>query len=61
MLNLIGRTPARGDVLAVPGAHLHLYAKSDRPGRKVGHITVHGDDAAGVRATAERIERLIPP
>jgi 5-(carboxyamino)imidazole ribonucleotide synthase len=40
MLNLIGETPASADVLAIPGAHLHLYGKSPRPGRKLGHITL---------------------
>ncbi|WP_396656737.1 5-(carboxyamino)imidazole ribonucleotide synthase [Microbacterium sp.] len=29
---------------AHPGAKVHLYGKSPRPGRKVGHITVAGDD-----------------
>lgn len=36
--------------LAVPGAHLHLYGKQTRPGRKLGHVTVCGQDA---RATAQ--------
>ncbi len=27
-----------------PGVKVHLYGKSVRPGRKVGHVTVHGDD-----------------
>ncbi len=27
----------------MPGAHLHLYGKAPRPGRKVGHVTVSGD------------------
>jgi 5-(carboxyamino)imidazole ribonucleotide synthase len=40
MLNLIGETPASAEVLAIPGAHLHLYGKSPRPGRKLGHITL---------------------
>jgi 5-(carboxyamino)imidazole ribonucleotide synthase len=39
MLNSIGRTPSR-DVLSVPGAHLHTYEKTDRPARKVGHVTI---------------------
>jgi 5-(carboxyamino)imidazole ribonucleotide synthase len=30
-------------VLAVPNTHLHLYGKSPRPGRKVGHVTVRAD------------------
>jgi 5-(carboxyamino)imidazole ribonucleotide synthase len=40
MLNLIGSVPEPRDVLAIPGAHLHLYGKAPRPGRKLGHITV---------------------
>ncbi len=40
MVNLIG-TVARPDaVLAIPGAHLHLYGKEPRPGRKLGHVTL---------------------
>jgi 5-(carboxyamino)imidazole ribonucleotide synthase len=41
---------ARG--LAVEGAHVHLYGKSARPGRKLGHVTVCGDEADVVRARA---------
>ncbi len=40
MLNLVGTLPSSADVLAIPDAHLHLYGKCPRPGRKVGHITV---------------------
>ncbi len=40
LVNLIGSTPASDDVLAIPGAHLHLYGKEPRPGRKLGHITL---------------------
>ena len=63
MLNLLGdlwfaqgdaeRTPAWDRVLALPGAHLHLYGKlSARKGRKMGHLTVTGPTAQEVRATA---------
>jgi 5-(carboxyamino)imidazole ribonucleotide synthase len=38
--------------LAVEGAHVHLYGKSARPGRKLGHVTVCGDEADVVRARA---------
>ena len=38
--------------LAVPGAHIHLYGKQTRPGRKLGHVTVCGDDAAAVAGAA---------
>jgi 5-(carboxyamino)imidazole ribonucleotide synthase len=44
MVNLIGRLAPREQVLAIPGAHLHLYGKSPRPGRKLGHVTFVADD-----------------
>ena len=44
MVNCIGEMPDRDAVLAVPGAHLHDYAKSPRPGRKLGHVTVTAPD-----------------
>lgn len=41
MENLIGDAALRwAEILAEPGAHLHLYGKRDvRPGRKMGHVT----------------------
>jgi 5-(carboxyamino)imidazole ribonucleotide synthase len=38
--------------LATEGAHIHLYGKGTRPGRKLGHVTVCGDDAEEVRERA---------
>ncbi len=67
MLNLLGdlwftqapggsaepREPDWAAVLALPGSHLHLYGKSEaRAGRKMGHLTFTGADAAQVRHTA---------
>lgn len=43
MVNLLGRPPLRSRVLAVPGAHLHLYDKEPRPARKVGHVNLVDD------------------
>jgi 5-(carboxyamino)imidazole ribonucleotide synthase len=45
MLNLIGELPEPGEVLAIPDAHLHVYGKALRPGRKVGHLTLRADSA----------------
>ncbi len=42
----------RERALGVEGAHVHLYGKAPRPGRKLGHVTVCGDDAELVRARA---------
>ena len=40
MENLIGHDADRwAEILAEPGAHLHLYGKETRPGRKMGHVT----------------------
>lgn len=41
MRNLVGdEVEAWREILADPGAHLHLYGKSEpRPGRKMGHVT----------------------
>jgi 5-(carboxyamino)imidazole ribonucleotide synthase len=39
---------------AEPSAKVHLYGKQVRPGRKIGHVTVLGDDVEDVRARAAR-------
>jgi 5-(carboxyamino)imidazole ribonucleotide synthase len=70
MLNLLGdlwfdaageeRTPPWSDVLALPGVHLHLYAKaSARRGRKMGHLTITGADAASTHAVALQAAALL--
>jgi 5-(carboxyamino)imidazole ribonucleotide synthase len=55
MLNLIGELPDSAEVLAVPDAHLHLYGKSPRPGRKLGHVTLR---AASPERLALRLSEL---
>ena len=49
-----GRGPGSGlaHALAVRGAHVHLYGKAPRPGRKLGHVTICGEDARDVRRRA---------
>jgi 5-(carboxyamino)imidazole ribonucleotide synthase len=44
---------------AVPGAKVHLYGKQVRPGRKIGHVTVLGEDMTRVRADAARAARWL--
>jgi phosphoribosylaminoimidazole carboxylase (NCAIR synthetase) len=55
MLNLIGEVPDPAEVLCIPDVHLHLYGKSPRPGRKLGHITLH---AGSSKLLAERLAGL---
>jgi 5-(carboxyamino)imidazole ribonucleotide synthase len=73
MLNLLGdlwpevtsigkgpTSPAWGQVLALPGTHLHLYGKlSARPGRKMGHLNITGATPESVRATALQAAALL--
>jgi 5-(carboxyamino)imidazole ribonucleotide synthase len=44
---------------ADPGAKVHLYGKQVRPGRKIGHVTVLGEDMTQVRARAIRAARWL--
>ena len=48
-------------MLAVPGAHLHLYGKAPRPGRKVGHVTVVAPDPDALAARLAEVERAVGP
>ncbi len=61
MLNLIGQTPAPADILAISGAHLHLYGKAPKPGRKLGHITARAPDEPTAAAIAASVRNLIGP
>ena len=55
MLNLIGDLPEPLEVLAVADAHLHLYGKVPRPGRKLGHVTLR---AASPERLALRLSEI---
>ncbi|WP_030476503.1 5-(carboxyamino)imidazole ribonucleotide synthase [Lentzea albidocapillata] len=61
MANVLGatETPAMGPDERVhhlfaryPDAHVHLYGKEERPGRKIGHVTFLGNDMPEVRRRA---------
>jgi 5-(carboxyamino)imidazole ribonucleotide synthase len=54
MVNVVGADEP-GSIEAaksVAGAHVHDYGKSWRPGRKLGHVTVVGDDERAAHVTA---------
>jgi 5-(carboxyamino)imidazole ribonucleotide synthase len=57
MVNLIGSVPVSEDVLRVLGAHLHLYGKEPRPGRKLGHVTLVDPTAERERALQTLVSR----
>jgi 5-(carboxyamino)imidazole ribonucleotide synthase len=56
MVNIIGVQPGVDEVLAVPGAALHLYGKSAQPDRKLGHITVVEQTREEVDAKLRRLQ-----
>ena len=65
VVNLLGadghtgatRYEGLAEALSVPGAHLHLYGKTEtRPFRKMGHATVLADDTAEAGRLARRVQ-----
>ncbi|MEZ0065276.1 5-(carboxyamino)imidazole ribonucleotide synthase [Streptacidiphilus sp. MAP12-20] len=42
-----------------PGLRIHMYGKDVKPGRKVGHVTVFGDDLDDVRERARHAAAYI--
>ena len=56
LVNLIGTVPKTLDVLEIPHAHLHLYGKEPRPGRKLGHVTLVDPSSA----SEQKLLRLVP-
>ena len=70
MLNLLGdlwfkdgdtaESPAWDQVLALPGAHLHLYGKVDaKRARKMGHLNITAATAEQARTTALKAAEIL--
>lgn len=56
MLNLIGGAPPLHELAHYNDLHIHDYRKSERPGRKIGHVTLcaHTHDALDVAVSPIR-------
>ena len=65
MVNLLGgertdlTTTLPAALEAVPEAHVHLYGKSARPGRKLGHVNIVGTNLVEARDRAREAVRLL--
>ena len=71
MLNLLGDlwfsrgslealAPPWAQILALPGAHLHLYGKKDaKKGRKMGHLTLTAATIEAVQATTAKAAQIL--
>ena len=58
MVNLIGDAPPLSELLAQAAAHVHLYGKAPRRGRKIGHVTLVDAARTERDARCAIIERL---
>jgi 5-(carboxyamino)imidazole ribonucleotide synthase len=59
LLNLVGDIPDQNPILAQTGAFLHLYRKSGRSRRKIGHITICKEDLRALDEASLEIHKLI--
>lgn len=59
MYNILGHIPERARVVAIEGAHLHLYGKAPTEKRKVGHVTLVAQTAAGAERGAMAIADVL--
>ncbi len=60
MLNIIGEHPDSAGILSVTDAHLHLYGKTERPDRKLGHITVLADSYPELSGRMLKLADMLP-
>jgi 5-(carboxyamino)imidazole ribonucleotide synthase len=59
MLNLVGRIPPPASILQTPDAHLHLYDKLPRPGRKVGHVNLVAENGDALNLKIGELQRYV--
>lgn len=59
MFNIIGEQPRLSELLKSPLAHIHLYGKQPRPGRKLGHVTLVEHDATQFEKQSAAINALL--
>ena len=58
MVNLIGRLPSLQAIEQVPNATAHIYGKEERPGRKLGHVTLTAGQNGFDAEFQQRLDRL---
>jgi 5-(carboxyamino)imidazole ribonucleotide synthase len=56
MVNFIGGLPESDEIAGIAHAHLHLYDKAPRKGRKVAHVTAHAQTSGQL---AELVGQLV--
>lgn len=68
MMNILGEPGFSGspqyngleEVMRLPGVHIHLYGKGEtRPFRKMGHVTIAGENLTELRKVADRVKKTL--
>lgn len=59
MLNLIGELGNWQQVLKLPYAHVHLYDKAPREGRKLGHINLTADNETQLQTRLDEVRQQL--
>ncbi|WP_420329347.1 hypothetical protein [Nitrincola nitratireducens] len=60
MINIIGKNGNYDDILKIEDSHLHLYGKSERAGRKLGHINLVADSIDDLKRKVDQVAQLLP-
>ncbi|SFR77635.1 5-(carboxyamino)imidazole ribonucleotide synthase [Marinobacter daqiaonensis] len=60
MVNIIAEHGDIDRILELPYAHLHLYAKGERPGRKLGHVNVLADSYEELKWRIRNVSQFLP-
>lgn len=59
LVNVIGALPDVELLLRIPDVHVHLYGKTPRPGRKIGHVTTRALDQRQLQERGAAVVRLL--
>ncbi|GAA3577172.1 MULTISPECIES: 5-(carboxyamino)imidazole ribonucleotide synthase [Marinobacter] len=60
MINIIGEHGDLDAIMRLPYAHLHLYNKAERPGRKLGHVNILADSYDELRWRVKNCASFLP-
>ncbi|NCT47898.1 MAG: 5-(carboxyamino)imidazole ribonucleotide synthase, partial [Paraglaciecola sp.] len=60
MLNIIGCDDFTMDMLSIAGCHLHLYGKTVRAKRKMGHVNISADNYAELGQKIQAFAHYVP-
>jgi 5-(carboxyamino)imidazole ribonucleotide synthase len=60
MINIISEKGDIRGIMGLPYAYVHLYGKEERPGRKLGHITVQADSVEELKWRVKNVASFLP-